>query len=129
MPSPVVEVDEHHARVVSGTSLNSGPTSRLIWVVSSGAAGGRMLSTVPSGWALARRGQLIGQRQPFGPDLRDRQLVSVDEGVDLRDQRVEQTGDGRDQDERTDEYAGVEVQPHQKGRTELDLTGRRGRVP
>ena len=84
-----------------------------------------MVSSGAAGWPDARDGalrmgracrrDLFGQRQALVADLCDGQLVAVDHGVDLGDERVQQAGDGGDQDERADEDAGVEVQAQQQG--------------
>jgi hypothetical protein len=54
--------------------------------------------------------ELICQRKPLSAHPLDGQLVAKREGVNLRDHRVQQAGHGRDQDERADEHAGIEMQ-------------------
>jgi hypothetical protein len=64
------------------------------------------------GMGRAHCGQLLCQRQALLTDVIDGQLVAVHHVIDLRNQRVQQARDRRYQDERADEDAGVEVQPH-----------------
>jgi hypothetical protein len=58
--------------------------------------------------------ELLGQREALLADMVDGQFVAEHRVVDLGDHGVEQSGDGRDQDERADEDAGVEVQSQQQ---------------
>ena len=84
-----------------------------------------MLSTAPSRVGGPYGVELVGQRQPLLTDPLDGQLVAVDHGVELRDQRVQQAGDGGDEDEGADEHAGVEVQPQQQCRDAVGSGGNR----
>lgn len=105
-----VWIDEHGARVVGRYIIDGQAYLR-------GVVGfDRWPDALDSafGMCCAGRGELVGERQPLLPDVVDRQLVAVHHVVDLRDERIQQPGDGCDQDERAHEHAGVEMQPDQQ---------------
>ncbi|SHW71793.1 Uncharacterised protein [Mycobacteroides abscessus subsp. abscessus] len=104
-----VGVYEHRARVVGGDVVDRERHLRRL------VRRGRRPDAGDG--ALRMRGadgcQLSSQRQLPVADVVDGEFVPVHRAVDLWDHRVQQPGDGGDQDERRDEQAGVEVQPQQ----------------
>ncbi|SKZ27424.1 Uncharacterised protein [Mycobacteroides abscessus subsp. abscessus] len=72
-----------------------------------------------------RRSDLIAERKPLCADIVDGELMTVDGPVDLRDECVQRARHGRDQQERADQDASVEM-PAQQERTP-PLCRRRGR--
>ena len=69
--------------------------------------------------------ELLGQRQSLFTGASTRQLVAVDQVVDLWNQRVQQAGHRGDEDEGADEDAGIEVQAAQQCRDAVGSGGNR----